>query len=105
MVAFLKKFFTNEAFFERSVRSVLVLSGGVLIADRHLHAPPDWAKRWGLEDQQIVSCRAGEGGPKPTILDSVRIRLDPEFVLEAHLDTDDANACFLSNGDLLEVLL
>lgn len=83
----------------------VILETGVLIADRHIHGPPDWAKRWGLEDQQIVSCRAGGSGPKPTILDGVRIRLAPDYVLEAHLDTDDANACYLSNGDLLEVLL
>jgi putative phosphotransacetylase len=44
------------------------------------------------------------GGVKPGILGGVIIRVSPASSLELHLDTDDANAFFLDNGDLLEVI-
>jgi putative phosphotransacetylase len=86
-------------------KGAVILEKGVIIAGRHIHAPPQWAQRWGLNDQQVVSCRAGSGGAKPTVLENVLLRVKPSFVLEAHLDTDDANAACVGNEDLLEVIL
>ncbi|MCX7015408.1 MAG: PduL/EutD family phosphate acyltransferase, partial [Candidatus Sumerlaeota bacterium] len=78
---------------------------GVIISDRHIHVSSNWAERWGLKDQQIVSCLAGGKGPKPIILKNVRLRVSPKFVVEAHLDTDDANAACVNSEDVLEVIV
>jgi len=85
-------------------KGAVFLEKGVIVADRHIHAPPQWGERWGFRDQQTIACRIGGGGPKPTILENVRIRISPKYVLEAHLDTDDANAAGVRNEDLLEAL-
>lgn len=82
----------------------VALKEGVIIADRHIHTPPDAAARFGLSDNQFISVRVFHTD-KPTTLESVRIRISDEFLLEMHLDTDDANSTGLVNGDRVEILL
>jgi putative phosphotransacetylase len=82
----------------------LVLEEGIIIADRHIHTTPDVAERLGLANNQFIRVRIGHTD-KPTILDRVRIRVLDEFVMEMHLDNDDANACGIASGDRVEMLV
>ena len=41
-------------------------------------------------------------GLKPTILKDVKVKYG-NYKFELHLDTDDANACNLMNGDEVEI--
>ena len=43
-------------------------------------------------------------GEKPTILGNVKLKVSDNAYFELHLDTDDANACNLKNGDIVDIL-
>lgn len=83
-------------------RGVLQLSQGVIIADRHLHMSTAQAAAFGLSDGDTVRVRI-DGG-KPGILDGVLVRAGDKYELDLHLDTDDANAFQLKQGQLVTVL-
>lgn len=83
-------------------KGVLSLPQGVIIADRHLHMNPAQAAAFGLADGDIVRVRV-DGG-KPGILDGVLARAGERYELDLHLDTDDANAFQLRQGQLVTVL-
>ena len=78
------------------------LPQGVIIAARHLHMSPEEAAAYGLKDGDVVSLR--KPGPREVIFGNVVVRSGKGHSLEVHLDTDEANAAMLSNGDLLEVI-
>ena len=83
-------------------RGVLSLSQGVIIADRHLHMSTAQAQAFGLSDGDVV--RVEVGGGKPGVLDGVLVRAGGKYELDLHLDTDDANAFQLRQGQLVTVL-
>ncbi len=83
-------------------RGVLSLSQGVIIADRHLHMSTAQAAAFGLADGDTVRVRI-DGG-KPGILDGILVRAGKQYELDLHLDTDDANAFQLKQGQLVTVL-
>lgn len=83
-------------------RGVLSLPQGVIIADRHLHMSPAQAAAFHLKDGDTVRIRI-DGG-KPGILDGVLVRAGEQYELDLHLDTDDANAFQLKQGQLVTVL-
>ncbi|MDI6783165.1 MAG: phosphate propanoyltransferase [bacterium] len=74
----------------------------VIRSSRHIHMPPDDAQRLGVKDREYVRVRIpGETG---VIFDNVLIRVNPEFRLELHLDTDDANAAGVHCGSIAEIM-
>lgn len=86
----------------RGPRGVLSLAQGVIIADRHLHMSAAQAAAFGLADGDTV--RIQIDGGKPGILDGVLVRAGDRYELDLHLDTDDANAFQLRQGQLVTVL-
>ena len=44
-------------------------------------------------------------GEKSGILENVYVRLSDKFSYEVHLDTDDANAFLINNGDEAELIV
>lgn len=74
---------------------------GVIVAARHIHMAPDDAINHGLKDGDHV-CVAIPG-PRRGILEQVRVRVNPEYALDLHVDTDEGNAFGLVNGQQLEV--
>ena len=83
-------------------RGAFSLPRGVIVADRHLHMSTAQAAAFGLSDGDTVRVRV-EGG-KPGILDGVLVRAGERYELDLHLDTDDANAFQLRQGQLVTVL-
>lgn len=83
-------------------KGVLSIPQGVIIADRHLHMSTAQAAAFGLSDGDTVRIRV-DGG-KPGILDGVLVRAGDQYELDLHLDTDDANAFQLKQGQLVTVL-
>lgn len=69
---------------------VVKLEEGCIIANRHIHMSPADAERFGVGDGEYVNALAE--GERRTMLYGVQIRVSPEFTLEMHIDTDDANA-------------
>lgn len=83
-------------------RGRIILKEGVIVPDRHIHMTPQDAKNYGVEDGQRVSVKVD--GRKGGVLSNVTIRVGPKYKLDFHIDTDDANAFFIENGDMLELI-
>ncbi len=77
------------------------LDKGVIIAQRHIHMTETDAESFGVKDKEMVSVRVG--GERGVTFDHVLVRVRNDFVLEMHIDTDEANAAMLGNGQLVEV--
>jgi acetate kinase len=73
------------------------LKKGVIYAQRHIHMAPDDAHRFGVQNGDVVRVRAGD--ERELIFGDVAVRVSPKYRLEFHLDTDEANAAELNNGD------
>ena len=78
------------------------LSEGVIIADRHIHLSLEEAKEFGVVDKQVVSIKID--GVKAGVLDNVLCRVNANFRLDCHLDTDDGAAFMLKNGDTVTLV-
>lgn len=81
---------------------VITLTEGVICASRHIHMHPDDAPRFGVRDRDRV--RVETSGSRGCIFKEVLIRVSPGFCLEFHIDTDEANAVGLKNGDSVKIL-
>ncbi len=82
---------------------VVHLKQGVILANRHIHLSTKSAEKWGIRDNQIVSVRVET--MKKTLLEDAQVRVDPSFVDEMHVDTDDGNACGLRGGEQVEIIV
>ncbi len=76
---------------------------GVIVAARHIHMTPQDATKYALKDGDHV--RVAVPGPRGGILEQVLIRVNPDYALDLHIDTDEGNAFGLVNGQQLDVLL
>ena len=74
-----------------------------IIAARHIHINPVDRVKYGLQDVKSVSVRVGS--EKSSIIENVFIKETEIGVFELHIDTDDANACLLKNGDIGTILI
>lgn len=78
------------------------LKEGLVLALRHIHMAPSDAKAYGVSDGSRVQVKlTGERG---VIFDQVSVRVNEQFVLEFHLDTDEANASGVNQGDVAYLL-
>lgn len=80
---------------EGSAGSVTI-ENGVICALRHIHMTPSDALRYGLKDKSTVRVRIL--GDRELIFGDVLIRVNPNFSLAMHIDTDEANAANLQTG-------
>lgn len=80
----------------------VVLSEGVILAQRHLHLHTKDAQRLGLKDQDYVKFRVD--GQRAVVFERVLVRVHDNYALDFHLDTDEANAAGVNNGDLAELI-
>ena len=78
------------------------LKQGVIRAERHVHMSPTDAGVYGFTDGQYVKLRVESDCP--TTFERLLCRVDPRFLLEVHLDTDEGNACDLVGADGVELL-
>jgi acetate kinase len=74
----------------------VIIDRGVICALRHVHMTPADALRYGLKDKCTVRVRVP--GDRELLFGDVRIRVDPNFALAMHIDTDEANAANLRTG-------
>ena len=77
---------------------------GLIVSRRHLHCAPPEAGAVGVANGEVVRVRVGRGGERETIFEAVVVRVSEEFSLELHLDTDEANAAGVKNGDLAYIV-
>lgn len=79
------------------------LTEGVIAACRHIHMTPADAAAYGVKDKDIVKVRVG-GDSRCLIFDRVLVRVNENFRLEMHLDTDEGNAAGAKTGDSATII-
>ena len=57
-----------------------------------------------MKDGEDVSVICGKGGDRELVFNKVLVRVSDKFVLEMHVDVEEANAACLKNGDKVFVL-
>ena len=72
---------------------------GVICALRHIHMTPADALRFGVKDRTVVQVRVS--GDRELIFGDVLIRVNPDYNLAMHIDTDEANAANVKTGAMV----
>ena len=67
------------------------LSEGVIVAKRHIHMTPADAEELNVTDKEIVSVKIDSDG-RSLVLGDVVVRVNANFALAMHIDTDESNA-------------
>jgi len=75
----------------------LTLAEGVICARRHIHMTPEDAANLGVADRDVVEVAVDTEG-RDLVFGDVLVRVKSSYVLEMHIDTDEANAGELSTG-------
>ncbi len=83
-------------------KGVIALPRGVILAARHIHMNSSQAASLGIRDGMRVMVRTD--GQRAQIMENVLIRVKDNYILEMHVDTDEANAALLKTGDLVHIL-
>lgn len=79
----------------------LTMSRGVIRARRHVHMNQDDMAHYGVQDgDQMKLC---VHGPCGVVFDNMQVRAHPKVRLEAHIDTDEGNACDLESATHIEL--
>lgn len=83
-------------------KGIINLDEGCIIPTRHIHILPEQVKMYGLEGKEKVNVKLY--GEKGGIITNVYLMVSDTSYFEMHLDTDDANAHLIKNGDIGEIL-
>ena len=79
-----------------SPKGSVQIDRGVICALRHVHMGPEDALRYGVRDKSFVRVRIG--GDRELVFGDVLVRVDPNFKLAMHIDTDEGNAANVKTG-------
>ncbi|HCC35695.1 MAG TPA: propanediol utilization protein [Ruminococcaceae bacterium] len=78
-------------------------SCGVIAAKRHIHLTPKDAEGYNLKDRQTVKV-AIDSENRRTVYDDVVVRVNENFRLAMHIDTDEGNAAGVTPGFVGEII-
>ena len=84
-------------------KGVLSIREGCIIANRHIHMSPADGEHYGVKDGDYVNVEVDDGERRTKWYD-VQVRVHPDFRLEMHVDTDDANAVGLPCGGKVRIV-
>ncbi|MEZ4394548.1 MAG: acetate/propionate family kinase [Polyangiales bacterium] len=83
----------------RGTKGEVRLPRGVILAQRHVHMSPDDARTYGVKDKDVIRVQAD--GDREMEMGDVLVRVREDFVLDMHIDTDEANAAGLHNDSVV----
>lgn len=86
----------------RGPKGEITISKGVMIADRHIHMTPEEARCFNVKDGQKVGLQVH--GDKGGVLHNVTIRISSNYALDCHIDTDDASAFQIQQGQMVSII-
>ena len=78
------------------------LKQGCIIATRHIHLSLEDADNFGIKNNEVVAVRVR--GEKGGVMHNVYCKVKDSYMLEMHIDVDDANAFLISNEDVVEIV-
>lgn len=100
---------TNSGSLEKASPLTLIGPSGsvyldkcAIIANRHIHMTNDDARRLGVKEGDF--CKVRISGEKSTIFENVLIRINDNWKLQIHLDTDDSNAANVREETAVEFI-
>ena len=79
------------------------LDKGVIAATRQIHMTPEDAKKYGVENGEIVNVKVETEGRSLVFGDTV-IRVSDKYALAMHIDTDEANAACIKGSAMGELV-
>lgn len=80
--------------------SSVYLEKCAIIANRHVHMTNNDAAQFGIKNGDF--CKVRVAGEKSTTFENVLIRINDNWKLQIHLDTDDANAANIREDTFVE---
>src|SRR5579884_1098742 len=80
---------------------MIELPRGVIRHERHVHMGPADAAWYGVKDGDRLNLRVQS--TCSAVLEDLLVRMAPGAKLEVHLDTDEGNACDLTNATKVEL--
>jgi len=80
----------------------VTLKEGVILAATHIHMSPDDAAKLKLKNGDRVQVLVD--GERDIIFTEVLVRVDRSFITEMHVDTDEANAAVIEDGDYVTII-
>ena len=83
-------------------KGIVTLKEGCIIANRHIHMSLDDGAKYGVKDGDYVDVEVN--GERRSLFYDVQIRVNKDFRLEMHIDTDDANAAGVGNGSKVKLI-
>ncbi|MBL0212301.1 MAG: acetate/propionate family kinase [Myxococcales bacterium] len=83
----------------RGPAGTITTPSGVILAHRHVHMSPAQALDYGVADKDLIQVRV-EGEREMTMGDVI-VRVNPEYTLDMHIDTDEANAAGLTSDSVV----
>ncbi|MDQ3035953.1 MAG: acetate/propionate family kinase [Myxococcota bacterium] len=83
----------------RGPAGTITIDSGVILAHRHVHMSPEQAREYGVKDRDIIAVKVG--GDREMTMGDVIVRVNPEYELDMHVDTDEANAAGLGNDSVV----
>ena len=78
------------------------ITEGIIVAARHVHLYPETAAKYGLVDGDIVDIQTE--GERSITMHNVLVRAGVKHADEVHIDTDEANACNLDSGVMVNIV-
>lgn len=79
----------------------ITLDRGAIVALRHIHMTPADAERYGVKDKDFVCVECP--GERAMTMGQVLVRVNDQYALEMHVDTDEGNAAGLKTGDTVKI--
>ena len=76
---------------------------GVIAAKRHIHMTPEDARNYGVNNGDIVNVKV-ETEERSIVFGDTVIRVNPNFALAMHIDTDEGNAAGIKGSGLGEIV-
>jgi propanediol utilization protein len=80
----------------------IVLPNGVIRAERHVHMGPKDCEYYGVKHLDRMNLRIE--GPCPGTLEGLLVRMNKDWKLEVHIDTDEANCLDLPHATKVELV-
>ena len=78
------------------------LKQGLIVAKRHIHVKSEDAKKFNVQNGEIVQVKVLSH--RPLIFDDVLIRVSSKYETYMHIDYDEANACGFTKGTKGQIL-